>query len=616
MENTLNFYSLLIIALLAFLLPLAVSKLRRVKIPVVIAEILAGIMLGKSGFNIIQEDLWIEFLSLFGFAYLMFLSGVEIDFSYFEKLRNEKSVKAHPLFLGILIFLLTLLLSFLISAQLAAAGLVKSPFFLTLIFSTTSLGIVVPILKENKIINEPLGQTILMSALIADFATMLMMPVIMFIVRPEGSLKLLTSLLVFAAFALFYFISKRYFRIDFDGNPTYESSQLKIRAAFALILVFVSLAQLTDVEIILGAFLAGILFSLLFHEFRTELAPKLDAIGYGFLIPIFFITVGANFNLKTVLTPDTLIILPLYVAIAYLVKLIPTMVLKKYFSWKETISVGFLLSSRLSLIIAIALVAWKAGFISETTYSTFILVAIVTCIVSPILFSKIFPKHQKKKEAVVIAGDNEMLASLAGKIDFRKQQLILTDTGPRVTQMFDKIGAEYICWDSFNAQKALSLKDAEIKTLVAAYGEDHQNQAACAMAKEAGIHNVVALITDPKISLALEKQGVRTVTPMKAMHTLLYAYIKFPESCEALYNPEDHENIDVREFILVSQRIIGAKLKELRMPGDCLVLMVSRGSRSIVPDGNTLLEKEDVLVVIGSTEYMAEIEDILNNGIA
>ena len=610
MGNNINFYSLLIISGLAFVLPMLVSKIKRVKIPVVIAELLAGIIIGKSGFNIIQDDLWIEFLSLFGFAYLMFLSGVEIDFSYIKTLKNEKSGKGNPLFLGILIYLLTLLLSFAISYLLTKIGLAKNPLFLTLIFSTTSLGIVVPILKENKLINEPVGQTILISALIADFASMLLIPVVMFIVRSEGSIKLLTSLIVFVVFALIYFISKRFFKIDFDSNPTYESSQIKIRAAFALILFFVSLAEFSDVEIILGAFLAGILFSLLFHEFRTELVPKLDAIGYGFLIPIFFITVGADFDLKTVLKLDTLIALPLYLAIAYVVKLIPTLILKKYFSWRETLGAGFLLSSRLSLIIAIALVALEAEIINKTTYSTFILVAIFTCVVSPIVFSKIFPHYQKKKEGIIIAGNNKIVASLVNKINLDNKQLILADIGEDSLFKLAESGTEYTYWSEFKSENIVSMENTEVKMFISAYERDDHNQLACTKAKQVGIEKIVAIINDPKVSYELDKQGIRTVTPMKAMYTLLYAFIKYPESFETLYSPEDNDNIDIREIKLIWQDVIGSKLRDLKLPGDCLVLMVSRDGRRIVPDGNTILEKGDIIVILGSKEYMEEIEDV------
>ena len=610
MEDNINFYSLLIIAILAFLLPLLVHRFKRVKIPVVIAEIIAGIIMGKSGFNIIQNDVWIEFLSLFGFAYLMFLSGVEIDFSYFKNLRRGKA-RGNPLLIAIAIFLMTLVLSYVISSQLTKAGITKNTLFLTIIFSTTSLGVVVPTLKEHKIINEPAGQTILMAALIADFATMLLVPILMFVYRSEGSVSLLMSLIVFAAFAILYFLGKRYFKIDFNGNATFESSQLKIRAAFALILVFVSLAELSNVEIILGAFLAGILFSLLFHEFRTEIVPKLDAIGYGFLIPIFFISVGAGFNLKAVLMPETLIALPLFVVIAYVVKIAPTLILKRYYSWRETLGAGFLISSRLSLIIAIALVAWEADIIKETTYYTFILVAIITCIASPMLFTKIFPEYKKKREAVIIAGCNEMIGSLAGKISFHEELLILADGQDKIPMTLDKTGIEYIRWNHFSADKVAALKNTEVRTFVATYDEDELNKAACMEAKRAGIRNIVGFIGDPKVAFDLEKQGIKTVTPVKAMYTLLNAFVRYPESFEVLYGLQDSDNIEVREETLIGQGIIGMMLKELHLPGDCLVLMVSRDGRRIVPDGNTILGKNDVLVIIGSKEYMEELDEIL-----
>lgn len=610
METNVNFYSLLIISGLAFIIPLLVTQIKKVKIPVVIAEITAGVIVGKSGFNLIHNDLWIEFLSLFGFAYLMFLSGVEIDFSYFKNRKHEKLKNGNPLFLAILIFILTLGFSLLFSCLLFDVGLTENRLFLTLIFSTTSLGIVVPVLKEHKIINEPIGQTILMSALIADFATMLMVPVVLFLSQPDGNTNLLTSLIVFIAFGVVYFVSKRYFKIDFNNNPTFDSSELKVRAAFALVLIFVTISEIANVEIILGAFLAGILFSLLFDEFRTEIAPKLDAIGYGFLIPIFFIMVGAKLDLKAVMHLDTLIAFPIYIIIVYLVKLIPVMILRRFYPWKETIAAGFLISSRLSLIIAISLVAWKAGVINETTYSTLILVAIFTCIISPIMFSKIFPVHKKQKEGLLIAGNNEIIISLAPKFNNKEQQIIFADLGKKIQNRLNSLAIDFIYWDNFEVKNFEKLKNITVKTLVIAYDTDSKNISACHKAKQMGVPNILAVIDDPKISYDLEKQGINTVTPMKAMYTLLYGFIKYPESFEVLYGPEDNDNIDVREIRLASHNIIGSKLKKLHLPGDCLILMIARGGRRIVPDGDTRLERGDVLVIIGSKEYVIELDDI------
>ena len=230
---------------------------------------------------------------------------------------------------------------------------------------------------------------------------------------------------------------------------------------------------------------------------------------------------------------------------------------------------------------------------------------------SPIVFSKIFPHYQKKKDGIIIAGNNKIVASLVNKINLDNQELILADIGEDSLFKLAESGTQYTYWDEFEPKNIVSMENTEVKMFVSAYERDDHNQLACAKAKQAGIERIVAIINDPKVSYELDKQGIRTVTPMKAMYTLLYAFIKYPESFETLYNPEENDNIDVREIKLVWQGVIGSKLRSLKLPGDCLVLMVSRDGRRIVPDGNTILEKGDVIVVLGSKEYMEEIEDVL-----
>ena len=152
-----NFSSLLIIFILAFLIPLVINQVKFFRIPEEIGEIIAGIVIGKSGFDIVQNNSWIEFLSVFGFAYLMFLSGLEIDFSHFKRPNHMYKGQRTPLASCIEIFSLTVLMSFAIANLCLYLGINVDPLILTLIFSTTSLGIVVPTLKETKIISKPIG---------------------------------------------------------------------------------------------------------------------------------------------------------------------------------------------------------------------------------------------------------------------------------------------------------------------------------------------------------------------------------------------------------------------------------------------------------------------------
>jgi Trk K+ transport system NAD-binding subunit len=148
--------------------------------------------------------------------------------------------------------------------------------------------------------------------------------------------------------------------------------------------------------------------------------------------------------------------------------------------------------------------------------------------------------------------------------------------------------------------------------MVAAYEEDSQTMYACQKAVMAGIPNIVALMQDPVLAHRLEKQGIHTVTPVKATHTLLYALIRYPDSFEVLYGAEEKDNIEVREFPPVPADYIGRKLKELHLPGNCLILMIMRDGKHIVPHGNTELEPGDALVLIGSRESLQELDAQLN----
>ena len=231
-----------------------------------------------------------------------------------------------------------------------------------------------------------------MAALIADFATMILIPVVMFFITGEKSIDLIYTGLLLGGAILIYWLSKKHLFRN-AANPLLKTSQMMIRASFALMLIFVTLAEIANIEIILGAFIAGILYSFLFASYRKEIWPKLDAIGYGFLIPLFFIMIGINFNFSMVVTPQVYLLLPLLIYIVYIVKLIPALLLKKYFGWRETIGAGFLLSSRLSLIIALSFIALQKGMITPVIHSSLILVAMITCLLSPIIFMQVFPQE-------------------------------------------------------------------------------------------------------------------------------------------------------------------------------------------------------------------------------
>ncbi len=182
-----TFLPLLLITALAVAVPLATSRLRWLSLPIVVGEILAGMVIGHSGFDLVETSPTLDFLKEFGFAFLMFLSGLEIDFNLLTGrtgARANKSWWQRPLPLAGLLFAGTLVLGILSGQVLGALGVVKNPLLMGLILSTTSLGVVVPVLKERGLLRAEFGQLMLIEASIADFITLVLLTVVIALGRP------------------------------------------------------------------------------------------------------------------------------------------------------------------------------------------------------------------------------------------------------------------------------------------------------------------------------------------------------------------------------------------------------------------------------------------------
>lgn len=253
-----------------------------------------------------------------------------------------------------------------------------------------------PMMRETGMLKTELGQTIIISAFIADFTTMLLLTVHTLHLEKGITWEMYLIALVFILFVAVYYVGKlaiwhyperlsKWFKSD-------QPSEIGVRASFALLLVFVVLAEVIGVEAILGAFLAGVILSLLFRG-GTVLEQKLYGIGYGFLIPIFFINIGMQFDMGA-LSRGGIYLVPILLLIAFAVKIVPSLLFLIRHSLKDSISVGVLLSSRLSLVIAVAAVGMELGLIDVTMGSAIILLAIITSISCPTIFKRMQRKNR------------------------------------------------------------------------------------------------------------------------------------------------------------------------------------------------------------------------------
>ena len=380
MENF-DALSLVIISLGAFLLPLIAQ---RISIPSIVLEIAYGILVGPV-LGIVKISEFISGLAIFGFMLLMFLSGFEIELDTFR----EKGLKT--LSIPLAIYIATVATSFYLIITL------DYPIFLALVLCTTSVDIVITVLRSDDTIKTNYGQSLFMSALIADIFTLIGVTVFASLQHSEGfSISNLNVILYFLIVILILRIIRRVawwnpqiFSRMFDGN---DPEEMGIRSSIALMLTLVGVAVLFDIEYILGAFLAGTLFAFTFPN-RGSLENSLKGFSYGFLIPIFFINIGLNYDIEVFKNTEFYIQVLSLLGIALIVKIVPSLFLIfTKIKFRQLVAGGFLLAARFSLIIAMAEIGVELDLISKALEQQIILLAVLTATISPIFYRIFSPK--------------------------------------------------------------------------------------------------------------------------------------------------------------------------------------------------------------------------------
>ena len=623
MQEPNHFIPLFILIFLALVAPLLLSRLKRIRVPIVVGEILAGILVGKSGLNLVpSNEPVLIFLSEFGLVFLMFLAGMEIDFSSLGLVRTRGNAHRqmwNPLTLGGLIFALTLVLSTASGFALEHFSLVRNPWMMALILSTTSLGVVVPVLKETRLIGSRYGQTLLVAALIADFATMLLITILVTAISHGLSVELLLIGVLFVAFFLAYRFGLLINRIPGVRQTIEELShataQIKVRFAFAIMLIFVVLSQVVGTEIILGSFLAGTIVALMSTPADKDIGHQLETIGFGFLIPIFFIKVGVDFDLSVLFaSPKALALVPLLLVIAAVVKLLPALLLRLNFSTREALAGGALLSSRLSLIIAASAIGARLNVISQEVNAAIILVAVLTVTFAPLVFTRLAPKEAESEtqHPILVVGAGELGIETAEQLCGHQERVIVLDTDPELVERARKRGFQAVLANVAFNDAATRAYLEQARTLVCTHIDTDLSLAVCSVARlNYGIPHVVALVTSLSDLAKFEQLGVTTMNPALDQAALLVMLARNPATYSLLTRTDD--NKEVTEMRVENPTIVGRALRQLELPGDVLVLALRRNGELLVPHGNTRLEQGDYLTLVGTLEWVAQAEVMMGS---
>jgi Kef-type K+ transport system membrane component KefB len=379
-----DFADLLIVVAVAFAAPLALGLAPALRLPSVVLELVAGIAIGPAGFGWVEVDEPIRVLSLIGLAFLLFLAGLEIEF---EKLRGRR--------LGLVgsSFVLSFGVAVLVAFALDAAGLVETPLLVAIILVATSLGVVVPVLKDADKLSSDLGQLVIAAASIADFGAVILLS--LFFSRESTStttqiVLLVGFFLVGVVFVLALLGIEHWRRLtSVLARLQDTTAQIRVRGSFLLLIAFVALAERLGLEVILGAFLAGAILTLVDRDrmmTHPRLRVKLEAAGFGMFIPVFFVASGLQFDLDALFASgSTIALVPLLLAALLIVRGLPALVYRSTIGTQQTAVAGLLQATSLPFIVAASMIGLELGLLEEATSAALIAAGLLSVLIFPLV---------------------------------------------------------------------------------------------------------------------------------------------------------------------------------------------------------------------------------------
>lgn len=388
---------LFLMALGAFFMPF-LSK--RLMLPAAVGEIIYGIVIASLIPYGESQLVMVEYFSSLGFLILMYLAGLEIDFERFKNLPKKE------LWLYVLTFIPVAVVSWFLSYKLGLN------WAFAIIFFTSGIGLLFPVLKDTGLLKTDFGQKLLIITMIGEILTLAGLMVLTIISKYGITIDSARQILYLAIFFLvIYFIMKilkvlLWWRPDLQsiflevGNPT----ETGMRANFVILFAFVAFAAIFKIEFVVGAFVGGLMFALVFAG-RDGVLDKLGGVGYGFFIPIFFISVGMRVTFNDFIQKDVIFLALIIIASLFITRVAGTLLL--LFSSIEKpklmlVTTG--LSFPLTILVAVSSVCYDMGLISKVETSAVLLASMISAIIFPWIFKGmiaiIMPSENISSQAV------------------------------------------------------------------------------------------------------------------------------------------------------------------------------------------------------------------------
>jgi Kef-type K+ transport system membrane component KefB len=372
--DTDSFFAIVVVAAVAAVIVAAVPK--RYAPPVVVLELVLGILIGPQVLDLAHTDDFVNFFSNLGLGMLFFFAGYEIDF---------ERIKGRPLELGALGWAASVALAYGIGGILAAAGIVLSFLYTGSAMATTAIGTLIPILRDNGELKTRFGTYLLAAGGAGEFGPILLVTLVLSTANPVHESAIL---LAFVALALALALVS--VRFAWRGWPALErtfeaSSQLAVRVTVVLIFGLVLLAGDLGLDILLGGFVAGMITRLALkgHELAV-FESKLTAVGFGFFVPFFFVTSGIAFDLDALGSAGALAKLALFFVLFLVVRGVPAMLLyRSVLDLRDRAALAFYCATELPLVVAITTIAIDEGHMRTSTAAGLVGAAMLSTLIYP-----------------------------------------------------------------------------------------------------------------------------------------------------------------------------------------------------------------------------------------
>lgn len=614
MEDAINYWPLLLIFTIAWIVPMILSWLSISKIPSVIVEIVLGVMVGPYVLDLISDEQYIDFLSYTGFLFLIFLSGLEIDvdkiIQSLPKRIRRIDLLSNSFLLAISIYLGSLLLSFpfaLLINQIIPINVE----FLVLLLPTVALSIVVPILKSDNEISRKYGQIILMEGAIATIMSIILISLYSGILQNGFQFELLLFTIIFFVFFISFRLGKVVVKVrTFQKllyNLQHAASQIRVRGTVALLLLFTVIAYLIRTELVLGAFVAGVLLSMFLNKERSALTFKLDSMSYGFFIPIFFIMVGVRLDLSALSNfGESIPFILLLVAGFFITQTLPAFIMTKVFGTKRSFSAGLLLTSRLGLTIATAQIGLGLGIIDQAANAGIVTASIITSVAAPLLY-KMFNKGEEETFNIYILGGGDASFLLAERIKLHGVKcLTLVDTDEAYTLLETKGANTRRINKLENFIEFVSLKAND--QLVILSGSTKRNHKLTKIAEQNGHHKIVTLVDERRRDQHGSSRSTQLINIDDTLASHVENLIMRPDSYQAF--SENFGMYRVEEINMQNHDNHKRRVRDLPFHPSGSIVMLRRNNEILIPHGETRLMLGDIITVIGNTSALEDFREV------